>query len=131
MLLRASARQRHGDTATRRRGGGNRLVPPRVAASVFVVVSPLFPRVVCPGHTWFVDPHLAPEPLRGELGTFSQRLELGPGNFGMAHSRTKPAVRPGDHPLAAYQSGIFNKTLCYQLRLLSRVWRVPNPFCLP
>ena len=63
----------------------------------------------------------APELLRGEFGTFCQGLKLGPGNFGMAHSRTKPAVRPGDHPLAAYQSGIFNKTLCYQLRMLDEI----------
>src|SRR2546425_1110348 len=36
---------RDGDAATRGHGDGNRLVLPRVAASVFVAVSPLFNRV--------------------------------------------------------------------------------------
>ena len=47
---------------------------------------------------------LAPELLRGELGAFRQRLKLGPGNFGMAHPCAQPAVRPGDHVLAAHQT---------------------------
>src|SRR5256885_8717214 len=52
--------RRRGDTETRRREQG--LAPqggapvlPHVTASVFVAASPLFRRVVCPGHTWFLD----------------------------------------------------------------------------
>src|SRR5215831_14563006 len=64
---------------------------------------------------------LAPELLGGELGAFSQSLELGPGNFGMAYPRAQPTVRPGAHLLAAHQIGIFDETLCYQLRVLDEI----------
>ncbi len=54
-----SPETRDGDAATRGHGDGNRLVLPRVAASVFVAVSPLFNRVAPSsplGHAHILSP---------------------------------------------------------------------------
>src|SRR5690242_6787915 len=67
-----------------------------------------------------------PQLCAGQPGPLGQGLELGPDHFrvdlgGERRPRGEPAVRAGDHALAADQLRVLHDAVRYQLRMLDEV----------